>query len=105
MQALLESLERTSKARFVIAQLDGTVMADSADELIGERINTSLSKPFAAFMIDKKPVLAYIVPLEDISLATIESQFNTSVNRSLIIAIIVAGLVGLLLTFFLSRSI
>jgi signal transduction histidine kinase len=105
LQLLLESMERTSQARFVVAQLDGMVLADSADELTGEQINTSLSKPFAAFLIDKKPVLAYIVPLEGISLATIESQFNTSVNRSLIIAIIAAGLVGLLLTFFLSRSI
>jgi signal transduction histidine kinase len=105
LQVLLEGMERSSQARFVIAELDGTVVADSTGELIGEQINISLSKPFAAFLIEKTPVLAYIVPLENNSLATIESQFNTSVNRSLIIAIIVAGLVGLLLTFFLSRSI
>lgn len=105
VQAHLEGMQRTSRARFVIAQLDGLVMADSANELIGEKIITSQSKPFAAFLIDKKPVLAYIVPLEDYSLATIETQFTTSVNRSLIIAIIVAGLVGLLLTLLLSRSI
>lgn len=105
LQVLLEGMERSSQARFVIAELDGTVVADSTGELIGEQINISLSRPFAAFLIEKTPVLAYIVPLEDYSLATIESQFNTSVNRSLIIAIAVAGLVGLLLTFFLSRSI
>jgi signal transduction histidine kinase len=50
-------------------------------------------------------VLAYIVPLETYNLVAIESQFNTSVNRSLIIAIALAGLVSLLLTYFLSRSI
>ena len=105
LQVLLEGMERSSKARFVIAELDGTVVADSTGELIGEQINISLSRPFAAFLIEKTPVLAYIVPLEDYSLATIESQFNTSVNQSLLIAIAVAGLVGLLLTFFLSRSI
>ena len=105
LQVLLEGMERTSKARFVVAELDGSVLADSADELIGEQINTALSKPFAAFLIEKKPVLAYIVPLEDYSLATIEDQFNSSVNRSLLIAIAVAGLVGLLLTWFLSQSI
>jgi signal transduction histidine kinase len=105
LQVLLEGMERSSQARFVIAELDGAVVADSTGELIGEQINISLSRPFAAFLIEKTPVLAYIVPLEDYSLATIESQFNTSVNRSLIIAIAVAGLVGLLLTFFLSRSI
>ncbi|UCD97791.1 MAG: HAMP domain-containing protein [Chloroflexota bacterium] len=105
MQGVLEGMERTSRARYVIADLDGRVIVDSAGTLIGEKINTSLSKPFAAFLIEKTPVLAYIVPVEDYSLATIESQFNSSVNRSLLVAIAVAGMVGLLLTFFLSRSI
>ncbi len=89
----------------MVADLDGRVIADSTGDLIGERINTDLSKPYAAFLIEKKPVLAYIVPLETYNLVTIESQFNTSVNRSLIIAIALAGLVGLLLTYLLSRSI
>ena len=105
LQLLLEGMERSSQARYVIAGLDGRVIADSSGEFIGDRINTDLSKPFAAFLIEKKPVLAYIVPLETYNLVTIESEFNTSVNRSLIIAIALAGLVGLLLTYFLSRSI
>jgi len=105
LQLLLEGMERSSQARYVIAGLDGRVIADSSGEFIGDRINTDLSKPFAAFLIEKKPVLAYIVPLETYNLVTIESEFNSSVNRSLIIAIAMAGLVGLLLTYFLSRSI
>lgn len=105
LQVLLEGMERSSRARYVIADLDGRVIADSMGELIGDQINTDLSKPFAVFLIDKKPVLAYIVPLETYNLVTIESEFNSSVNRSLIIAITLAGMVGLLLTYFLSRSI
>jgi signal transduction histidine kinase len=105
LQVLLEQMERTSKARFVVAELDGRVLADSGGELIGGRINTALSKPFGAFLIEKSPVLAYIVPLQDYSLAAIEQEFNSSVNRSLLIAIGVAGLVGLLLTLLLSQSI
>lgn len=105
LQILLEQMERTSQARFVVAEIDGEVLADSAGELIGGRINTALSKPFGAFLIEKTPVLAYIVPIQDYSLAAIEQQFNTSVNRSLLIAIGVAGLVGLLLTLLLSQSI
>ena len=105
LQALLEGMERSSQARYVIADLEGRVIADSMGELLGDQINTDLSKPFAAFLIDKKPVLAYIVPLETYNLVTIESEFNSSVNRSLIIAIGLAGMVGLLLTYFLSRSI
>ena len=105
LQAVLEGMERTSNARYVIAELDGRVIADSTGDLIGEQINTALSKPFAAFLIEKRPVLAYIVPIENYDLTTIETQFNTSVNRSLLIAIALAGMVGLLLTYFLSRSI
>lgn len=105
LQVMLEGMERSSQARYVIADLEGLVIIDSAGELIGDRINTELSKPFAAFLIEKKPVLAYLVPLTTFNLATIESEFNTSVNRSLIIAIALAGMVGLLLTYFLSRSI
>ena len=105
LQALLEGMERSSQARYVIADLEGRVIADSMGELLGDQINTDLSKPFAAFLIDKKPVLAYIVPLETYNLVTIESEFNSSVNRSLIIAIGLAGMVGLLLTYFHSRSI
>jgi signal transduction histidine kinase len=105
LQALLERMERTSRARFVIADLEGNVFADSTGEFLGEKINISLSRPFAAFLIEKKPVLAYAVPLEDYSLSAIEQQFNSSVSRSLIIAIMVAGLVGLLLSLLLSRSV
>lgn len=105
LQVLLEGMERSSRARYVVADLDGRVIADSTGNLIGDQINTDLSKPFAAFLIEKKPVLAYLVPLETNNLVTIESDFNSSVNRSLIIAIALAGMVGLLLTFLLSRSI
>jgi len=105
LQVLGEQLERTSQARFVFADLDGNVLSDSAGILIGEQINTNLSKPFAAFLIEKTPVLAYIVPLDDFNITAIEDQFISSVNRSLLIAIAVAGLVGLLLTLLLSQSI
>jgi signal transduction histidine kinase len=105
LQVLLEGMERSSRARYVVADLDGRVIADSTGNLIGDQINTDLSKPFAAFLIEQKPVLAYLVPLETNNLVTIESDFNTSVNRSLIIAIALAGMVGLLLTYLLSRSI
>ena len=105
LQVLGEQLERTSHARFVFADLDGNVLSDSAGILTGEQINTNLSKPFAAFLIEKTPVLAYIVPLDDFNITAIEDQFISSVNRSLLIAIAVAGLVGLLLTLLLSQSI
>jgi signal transduction histidine kinase len=106
VQTLLEGMARTSNARFVIADLEGNVLADSAGaEATWTRINTKQSKPFAAFLIEGQPVLAYAVPIVETGLQTIEDSFITSVNRSLLIAIGAAGLVALLLTLLLSKSI
>lgn len=104
MQTLLERMGRGSRSRFVMADLAGEVTADSTGMLSGRQINTSLSKPFAVFLIDGKPILAYLVPLEGASLNAIEASFIRSVNRSLWVAIGAAGAVALLLTVFLSQS-
>lgn len=105
MQTLLERMARTSRARFVLADLEGNVAADSTGELIGKQIDPELSRPFAAFLIEGKPILAYLVPLEASSPEAIETLFVASVNRSLWIAVGVAGAVALALTLLLSRSI
>lgn len=105
MQRLLEGMGRTSKANFVMADLEGNVLADSTGELTGQQINSELSRPFGAFLIEGEPVLAYLIPLQENSIGAIEEQFVTSVNRSLLIAMLVGGLVALLLTLTLSRSI
>ena len=104
LQSLLVGMGRTSEARFVMADLGGTVLADSTGELIGQQVNVQLSKPFAVFLIEGEPVLTYFAPLKDNSLATIENQFVGSVNRSLLFAVATAGLVAILLTALLSRS-
>jgi signal transduction histidine kinase len=80
------------------------VLADSLEELVGTQIDPERSKPFAAFLIEGRPVLAYLAPLEDLGLEGIESRFISSVNRSLLVAIGTAGLVALFLTLLLSRS-
>lgn len=105
LQTLLEGMERTARARFVLADLAGVIRADSRPEYIGSQINTELSRPFAAFLIEGEPILAYGVPLEDHSLEAIEKEFTASVNRSLLIAMALAALVALLVTLFSSRSI
>lgn len=105
LQTLLEGMERTARARFVLADLAGVIRADSRPEYIGSQINTELSRPFAAFLIEGEPILAYGVPLEDHSLEAIEKEFTASVNRSLLIAMALAALVALLVTLLTSRSI
>jgi signal transduction histidine kinase len=88
-----------------MADLDGNVLADSEEAYIGSKIDVLRSKPFAAFLIEGRPVLAYVVPLFDSSLARVEDNFTSSVNRSILIAIGAAGAAALLLTLVLSRSI
>ncbi len=105
LQTLLEGMERTARARFVLADLAGVIRADSRPEYIGKQINVELSRPFAAFLIEGEPILAYGVPLEDHSLEAIEKEFTASVNRSLLIAMALAALVALLVTLLSSRSI
>lgn len=106
VQTLLEGMAKTSNARFVMADLEGNVLADSiGEEANWTRINSEQSKPFAAFLIEGQPVLAYAVPMVETGLKTIEESFIRSVNRSLLIAIGAAGVVALLLTLLLSQSI
>lgn len=105
LQGLLEQMEASSQIRFVMTDLDGMIYADSSRKIIGAELNTSLSKPFAAFLIDGQPILAYFEPLDAPNLHTIQERFTTSVNRSLMLAIIAAGSVTLLLTLLLSASI
>jgi signal transduction histidine kinase len=104
MQVLLERMSQTARARFVMADLSGAVLADSSGDLLGTQINVRRSRPFAVFLIDGKIVLAFIVPLESNSLEAIEASFASSVNRSLWLAIAVAGGVAFLLALLLSRS-
>lgn len=105
LQDLLERMGQTSRTRFVMADLEGNVTADSTGEFLNSSIDTERSRPFAAFLIDGRPILAYLVPLESGTLEAVETRFTGSVNRSLILAIGAASAVAFLLTLLLSRSI
>lgn len=105
LQQLVEAMQNASQMRYVIADLDGNVKVDSTGKLIGQRLNLTNSKPFAAYMIEGEPMLAYFEPLDAPNLQMIQRGFTDSVNNSLLIAISVAGALALLLALLLSRSI
>lgn len=105
MQSLIERISNTSRTRIVMADLDGMVYSDSSNQLVGSEINTNLSKPFAAFLIDGLPILAYAEPIDTPQLELAEAQFNQAVNRSLVIAVLTGTLVAILLTILTSKSI
>ncbi len=105
LQSLLERISSSARTRIVMADLDGNVYADSSKKLIGETLNTSLSKPFAAFLIDGIPILAYAEPIDTPQLILAQQQFTSSVNHSLLLAVIAASLVAIILTLATSKSI
>lgn len=105
MQSLLERMSTTSRTRIVMADLHGFVYADSSNKLIGQTINTALSKPFAVFLIENIPMLAYAEPLDTPQIVAVQQQFSRSVNRSLILAIVSASIMAVILTLLLSQSI
>jgi two-component system OmpR family sensor kinase len=105
LQQLLESMGNSTSTRYVLAGLDGYIYADSQGHWIGQTLDTQLSKPFAAFLIEGKPVLAYFEPFNPSGPALVREKFVNSVNRSLLLASLAAGALALLLTLGLSRSI
>lgn len=105
LQALMENMASSSQTRFVLADLDGKVYADSSLKLIGQTINISQSKPFAAYLVEGIPIMAYYEPLDIPSPQEAQSRFISSVNQSILLAILAAGLLAVLLTLIFSRSI
>jgi nitrate/nitrite-specific signal transduction histidine kinase len=105
LQGMMDSMASSSQTRFVLADLDGKVYADSSHELIGQNINVAQSKPFAVYLVEGIPILAYYEQLDIPQPEQIQRTFIESVNRSLLIAILVTGLLALLLTLLLSNSI
>lgn len=105
LQALMENMAASSQTRFVLADLDGKVYADSSLKLLGSTINISQSKPFAAYLVEGIPILAYYEPLDIPSPVEAQQRFISSVNQSILLAILAAGLLAVVLTLIFSRSI
>lgn len=105
IQELLEQMGISSRSRFVMADLYGTVYADSENKMIGYRMDTKRSKPIAVYLIEGVPILMYFEPLDVPDLEKIGMDFSKSVNRSLLLAILVGGGLALVVTMLLSRSI
>jgi signal transduction histidine kinase len=105
LQDLLEQMGASSRSRFVLADLYGTIYADSEKKMIGYRMDTKQSKPIAVYLIEGTPILMYFEPLDVPNMAEIGAEFSNSVNRSLLLAIMGAGSLAILVTLILSRSI
>jgi signal transduction histidine kinase len=105
LQSMIKSMAVSSQTRFVLADLDGQVYADSSDELVGKTINIKQSKPFAAYLIEGTIILAYYEPLDIPTPQQVQQSFIASVNQSIYIAILVGGCLAVILTMIFSHSI
>lgn len=105
LQEMIKSMAASSQTRFVLADLDGNVYADSSDVLLGQTINIKQSKPFAAYLIEGTIILAYYEPLDILSPQQVQQSFIASVNKSIYIAILAAGVLAVALTLLFSHNI
>jgi signal transduction histidine kinase len=105
LQSMIKSMAASSQTRFVLADLNGMVYADSSELLVGKTINIKQSKPFAVYLIEGTIILAYYEPLDIPNPQQVQQSFIASVNQSIFIAILVGGCVAVILTLVFSHSI
>jgi len=103
VQLELERMGQITGERVVLADGEGRIVADSEGELIGRPVGPDWDAPAALILHNGVPVGALYVGLPKES-AGIEG-FLTSVNRTLLLVAVVAGLSAVLLILGLSRRI
>jgi hypothetical protein len=92
MQELLEGMGRTSQARFVMADLEGNVVADSTGELTGQQINAELSRPLGLPNRESRSGLFDAAAGYSLKQSRAVCDFS---EPPLLIAMVVGGLVAL----------
>lgn len=105
VQSLVEQMGQIAGERIVLADGEGQIIADSADELIGQTVSEDWAEPVALILNRGVPVgTVYTNPLVQGANPQREA-FLTSINRTLLLAAVLAGLAAVLLTVALSRRI
>lgn len=104
VQELVEGANAVSGERVVVVDAAGTIVADSSGELIGQAAPANWpGGPAPIIAIAGRPVGAlYLNPQVELPA---EAAFLDAVNRSLLVAAGVAGLLALLFTLALSKHV
>ena len=103
VQRLINRIKKAYAGRIVLANPEGTIIADSEDKLLGKYLEEGWSMKVATIRKDETPVGSLFLKREKRS--TIEKAFLNSVNRSVILASLIAGFGCLLFTYFYSTKI
>ena len=109
VQPELERMRQITGERVVLADQEGQIVADSEGELIGQPVGHGWDTPAALLVHRGNPVGALYVGVPDsagIAGGIIEKEgFLSSINRTLLLVAVVAGLGAVLLILGFSRRI
>jgi signal transduction histidine kinase len=106
VQPLVEQISQISGDRIILTDSEKRVLADSDRKLVGQAAGQDWAPPAGFVVFLGTPVgVVYINPLGRPSSGAGEEVFLGSVNRSLLLAVVAAGLAAVLLTLALSRRI
>jgi signal transduction histidine kinase len=106
VQPLVEQMGQVTGERIILADREGRILADSDQRLVGQAVGQDWAKPAALITFRDTPVgVIYVSPMGGSGSGAGEKGFISSVNRSLLLAVIAAGLAAVLLTLSLSRRI
>jgi len=106
VQPLVEQMGQTTGERIILADGTGRVIADSGGALVGQAVSRDWASPAALITFKGTPVgVVYVKPTGEPGGGAGEEVFIGSVNRSLLLAVMAAGLAAVLLTLALSRRI
>ncbi|MFQ6102229.1 MAG: sensor histidine kinase [Anaerolineae bacterium] len=105
VQLELERMGQITGERVVLADGQGRIVADSEGELIGQPVGQDWGAPAALVAYDNVPVGALYVGVPDSPGLVGNNGFLASVNRTLLLVAVVAGLGAVLLILGLARRI
>ena len=95
-------MERIMSDRLILADATGRVVADTGGELVGQELSEAERQDGVTIMMDGQQVGTLIAaPIEPSGQPTLEGEFLRSVNRSLLLAGLAAGVIALVMGSFL----
>ena len=94
----------TSTDRLIVADADGRVVADSQGSLVGEQLSNAELAQGAPIEVDGQAVGTLLIPAEPTAYESLEHQFLSRVNRSLLWAGLAATALALVLGLILARQ-
>jgi signal transduction histidine kinase len=90
--------------RLIVADGDGRVVADSQGSLVGEQLSNAELAQGAPIEVDSQAVGTLLIPAEATAYESLEHQFLSRVNRSLLWAGLAAAALALVLGLILARQ-